>query len=220
MRYAIYYCPAEDSELGRFGDSWLTGAAEAVPAISPRRMDELLSDVRRYGWHATMRAPFALSAGVVYADLRAAVFNIASTMNAFALPLQLDRLAGFLALRPHSDSAAVDALAAACLHALESLCAPLPDGALQRRAKGLDAAELTLLHRYGYPYVLDRYRFHMTLSAPATAAEERSMRDWLAPLVAKLGPAKMDALAICQEAAPGAPFTVVERISLRTEPVA
>jgi len=215
MRYAIYYCPAQDSELGRLGRAWLAQEGEGLPVVEAQRVNALLADARRYGWHATLRAPFALAEGASYAALRETVAGVAAVTSVFELPLKLDRLAGFLALRPRDDSTAIDALASSCLRALEPLRATLSPEEVQRRAKGMDAAGLALLQRYGYPYVLDHYRFHLTLSAPAAAAEEQRMRDWLAPRVAMLGAARVDALSICREAAPGADFVEMERIALR-----
>ncbi|MBT2116918.1 DUF1045 domain-containing protein [Dyella sp. LX-66] len=212
MRYAIYYCPARDSALGRFGEEWLAGAD--VMGLVPARRDVLLADARRYGWHATLRAPFALAQGRDHGDLCRAIVKVAREHGSFVLPLRLDRLAGFLALRPAGGSAAIDALAAACLHATDTLRAPLAAEALRKRAAGLDAAELAYLQKYGYPYVLDRYRFHMTLAAPAAAAEEQAMQAWLAPRVSALLPAPIDALAICREPAPGSAFETIERIAL------
>lgn len=212
MRYAIYYCPAPDSALGRFGAAWLDGVE--LPGISAPRRDELLADARRYGWHATLRAPFALARGHDYADLCRALVKVAREHAGFALPLRLDRLAGFLALRPAGDSHAIDALAAACLHATATLRAPLPAEALRKRAASLDAAEFAHLMDHGYPYVLDRYRFHMTLAAPASAVEEQAMQAWLAPRAMELAPAAIDALTICREPSPGAAFEVIERIAL------
>lgn len=212
MRYAIYYCPAPGSALGSFGLAWLDGVE--LPGISAARRDELLADARRYGWHATLRAPFALAPGHDDGDLCRALVKVAREHAAFALSLRLDRLAGFLALRPAGGSDAIDALATACLHATGALRAPLAAEAQRKRATGLDAVELAHLMEYGYPYVLDRYRFHMTLAAPAALAEEQAMRAWLEPRAAALDPAPIDALTICREPSPGAPFEVVERIAL------
>jgi hypothetical protein len=71
-----------------------------------------------------------------------------------------------------------------------------------------------LLQKHGYPYVLDRYRFHLTLSAPASEPEEQAMRQWLESRVAALPPTRIDALSICREATPGAAFELLERIPL------
>lgn len=212
MRYAVYFCPAEGSGLDVFGREWL--ATKAVPGITPENLQALLADVRRYGWHATLSAPFALADGVNYDGLRRNVAEIARQHDAFDLPLQLDALAGFLALRPAGDETAIHALAERCVRMLQPLRAPLSEAMLQRRAAGLDHVELTLLNQYGYPYVLERYRFHMTLSAPTTPADEQVLRTWLSSKIATLPPARIDALTICRESAPGNHFELIERMPL------
>jgi len=213
MRYAIYYCPAADTALGRLGHDWLT-ASSHLPGVSTERRDALLADVCRYGWHATIRAPFTPVVGVTHDDVRCAVTALAHVFGSFELSLRLDRLADFLVLRPTMDGGQERALAAVCLDVLKPLCAPLAGEALQRRSAGLDADELALLQKHGYPYVLDRYRFHLTLSAPASEPEEQAMRQWLESRVAALPPTRIDALSICREATPGAAFELLERIPL------
>jgi hypothetical protein len=210
MRYAVYFCPAEGSGLDTFGREWL--ATMAVPGVA--NLHALLTDVRRYGWHATLRAPFALVDGARYDDLRRQVVEIAQQHSAFELPLRLDHLAGFLALRPSGDESAINALAEHCVRALDVLRAPLSEAMSQRRAASLDDIELTLLNRFGYPYVLERYRFHMTLSAPAKPQEEQVLRTWLSSKVVTLPPARIDALTICRESEPGKDFEQLERIPL------
>ncbi|HET6555512.1 MAG TPA: DUF1045 domain-containing protein [Dyella sp.] len=217
MRYAIYFSPAPASALGALGRDWLGGEAapNGIPGVPLARWNELLGDVRRYGWHATLRPPFTLSPDVDYADLRSSISTVAHAFSPCSIPLRLSRLGGFLALRPVSDCAAVNALAAACTEAVETLRAPLVEPEFQRRMRGLDAIETHYLQRYGYPYVFERYRFHMTLSAPATVEEEHALQRWLALRAAALPIARIDSLAICVENAAGAPFGVLERIPLR-----
>lgn len=222
MRYAIYYCPSVHTALGRLGDEWLrqAGQPSGLPRLSPERRQLLLADAQRYGWHATIHAPFAPMGGVTYADLRAAVVTLAETFTAFELTLRLDTLAGFLCLRPVADGIPERMLAAACLHLLKPLRAVLPEKALERRSAGLDTEELALLHEYGYPYVLHRYRFHLTLAAPASEFEEAAMRQWLQPRIVALPPSRIDALAICREPSPGSPIELLERVPLRGERLA
>ena len=216
MRYAIYFCPASDTALGRLGHDWLAASthAPALPGISTERRNALLDKVRRYGWHATIRAPFTPAENVTYADVRHAVASVANACASFELPLHIHRLAGFLALRPCVDGIAPKQLAKTCLQALMPLCAPVSNEVLERRSVGLDADEVALLRLHGYPYVLDRYRFHLTLSAPATESEEQAMRQWLVPRVTELPLTQVDALSICREATPGAAVELLERIPL------
>lgn len=217
MRYAIYFCPAPASALAALGRDWLGGEAapNGIPGIGLSRWNELLADVRRYGWHATLRSPFTLSPDVEYDELRHVVAGVAQRFAPSSITLRLSRLGGFLALRPVGGSAGVDALAAACTEAIEPVRAPLVEPEFQRRLRGLDAIETHYLQRYGYPYVFERYRFHMTLSAPATVEEEHALQRWLALRAAAVPAARVDALSICVERAPGAAFEVLERVALR-----
>jgi hypothetical protein len=212
MRYAVYFCPAAGSGLDAFGREWLS--IDSVPGVAVERFQALTANVRRYGWHATLCAPFALAGSSTYEDLRRIAVDIARQTNAIELPLQLDSLGAFLALRPSVDESSVKQLAEQCVLHLNALRAPSSDEAWQRRAPHLDDTELALFRDYGYPYVLDRYRFHMTLSAPAGDAEEQALRDWLAPKLATLAPAQVDALTICREPAPGQAFEEIERLPL------
>ncbi|GLQ93150.1 DUF1045 domain-containing protein [Dyella acidisoli] len=213
MRYAVYFCPAPDSALHAFGTEWL--ATTVVPTIAPERLQVLLADVRRYGWHATLTAPFELASHASYDDLHRRIADIAVYTPAFELPLQLDTLAGFLALRPCGDTQAVDALAAQCVRDLNTLRAPITQAAWERRAETLDDTEHTLFRQYGYPYVLDRYRFHLTLSAPATAEEEQALCAYLLPKLGHAPCARIDALTVCREPIPGAAFEQLVSLPLK-----
>jgi hypothetical protein len=125
MRYAVYFCPAEGSGLHAFGRDWL--ATETIPGIAPERLRELLINVRRYGWHATLTAPFALATNASYDDLHQKLIPIAQHVEPFELPLALDTLGGFLALRPSGDQTAINNLAERCVRELNPLRAPLTD---------------------------------------------------------------------------------------------
>jgi hypothetical protein len=214
MRYAVYFCPAAGSALDALGQAWLSAAS--VPGIAPERWLALTANVRRYGWHATLCAPFALAAPAGYDPLRREVAALARHARVIELPLQLDRLARFLALRPSGDEQVVDALAEQCVRRLAPLRAASTEAAWQRRAPSLDDAERALFRQFGYPYVLDRYRFHMTVAAPASDAEENAIRAWFAPRLATPVIARIDALTLCRETTPGEDFQQVERIALGT----
>jgi 2'-5' RNA ligase len=212
MRYAVYFCPAEASGLDCFGREWL--ATTSIPGIGEERWQTLLSDVRRYGWHATLWAPSALAEGIDEASFQERVARIARSSAPFDLPLRIDWLAGFLALRPVNESSDVSALAERCVRDLNALRAPLTDAAWSRRVEGLNETERGYFRSFGYPYVLDRFRFHMTLSAPATVDEEQAMRMWLSPMLGEHTVARIDALTLCRERAPGQPFEKMVRIAL------
>lgn len=212
MRYAVYFCPAVDSALGMFGREWF--ATTSIPGITERRFQALMADVRRYGWHATLSAPFELAGHADDNALQARVADIAHSLAPFDLPLHIDSLSGFLALRPSADETLVNALAERCVRDFNALRAPVSTAAWQRRAGQLDDVERALFKEFGYPYVLDRFRFHMTLSAPATDDEEHALREYLMPNIAERSIAHIDALTICREKEPGANFEPIARIAL------
>ena len=69
-RYAIYFAPRPRRALARFGAAWLGWDAEAGadrdgPELAglPRPRAEIVATPRRYGFHATLKAPFRLARG-------------------------------------------------------------------------------------------------------------------------------------------------------------
>jgi hypothetical protein len=215
MRYAVYFCPASNSTLGTFGHDWF--ATTHIPGIAEIRFQTLMSDVRRYGWHATLSAPFELAGHVDEDALHGKVADIAQSFTSFELPVRIDMLDGFLALRPSADETQINALAERCVRDLNPLRAPVSKEAWERRASRLDDVERALFETFGYPYVLDRFRFHMTLSARATDDEERALRMYLQSKHAGRTVACIDALTICREKEPGANFEPLARIALGQE---
>lgn len=166
MRYAVYYAPSPRSDFWRAGSSWLGwDAAAGMQVLPPDLPGGLLACLApltragaRYGWHATLKAPFRLAAGVDEAALLAAVSALAQRFTPLEITLQVGTLAGFPALRPTGDASALQELAQACVVALAPLAAPDT-----RPRDGLDARAAALAARWGYPHVFERYRFHLTL---------------------------------------------------------
>lgn len=218
-RYAIYFSPAKHSAWWAFGAHWL-GRDEhdntsltppPVAGISPGEWQALTAEPRRYGFHATLKAPFHLSAGHQEADLVARLGRLAQTLAPVALgSLQLATLDNFVALVPEAAPAGLQSLAAACVTGLDDLRAPLGEADLaRRRSAGLDAREAELLALHGYPHVLERFRFHMTLTGPVDAATARRVSQALAGEPARLNaqaPLVLDRLCLFVEQAPGSPF--------------
>jgi putative phosphonate metabolism protein len=225
-RHAIYFAPARESLLWNLGVRWLgrdpeTGDATVIPEVpgfAPARIAALTAPARRYGWHATLKAPFALRAGIAEYDLAVAARALAARLEPVPLPpLEVRDMDGFLALVPVAPSSGVDRLAALCVEVLDPWRAPLDDAERARRDDGrLDARSRELLERWGYPSVFEQFRFHLTLTGPLGLDERRRLETWLAeyfePALAR--PGQVDALAIFEEPAPGEAFRLVRRIAL------
>ena len=178
-RYAIYYSPSTESDLGAFGAEWLgrTIAGEELAAprlsgISSTDWEMAVAAPRKYGFHATLKPPFRLADGATENELVSALTEFcASTTTADLGVLQIDRIAGFLALTPeHPD--AVGRLADNIVRAFDHFRAPsTADEIARRQPEKLTPTQRRLLNRWGYPYLLEEYRFHMTITGHLTDPE-------------------------------------------------
>lgn len=222
-RYAVYFAPPRGSPLGRLGSGWLghdpEGEAPPPPEVDdlPAPREALVARPRRYGFHATLKAPFRLAAGVEAAALDAGLGALAASQAAcLAPPLQATVADGFVSLRPGGPAPGLDALAAACVTGLDRFRAPLPPQERAARAAGLDAAETAHLERWGYPYVLDRFAFHMTLTGPLPEREAAQAAAALgrafAPALA--GPLEVGQVALFGDPGEGRPFRLLRRHAL------
>jgi 2'-5' RNA ligase len=178
-RYAVYLAPALDSDLGRFGSRVLgceADSGESLEGFLPEGYDaetwrSLVAQPRRYGFHATLKAPFRLNPVWSFRDLEARVAHLARKMEPFdAGLLRVGRFpAGegraFVALRPEKPSGELARLEAKIVRKLDPLRAPLTAAEVQRRApERLSARQRYYLDAWGYPYVLDEFRMHFTLT--------------------------------------------------------
>jgi putative phosphonate metabolism protein len=229
-RYALYWAPPSHTPLAALGSAWLGRDTEggAVPArplldgFDPARLATITAEPRRYGLHGTLKPPFALADSTGLAALRADLAAFAAVAAPVALPtLQLRLLERFLALIPSAPCPALDDLAARCVTDFDRFRRPPPPAELaRRRTAGLDPAEEAHLLRWGYPYVLDRFRFHVTLTGPLDPAEAARLKPPLATLFAPAitQPISLADIALFAEPEPGAPFQLIERFPLRGSP--
>jgi putative phosphonate metabolism protein len=225
-RYAIYFAAEAGSPLARFGAEWLgydvaSGATVPQPVlaeIGAERLRESTAEPRRYGFHATLKPPFALAEGFTCEQLDEAAATLAGQGAAFeASPLQLSCISGFWALTLSAPCLLLHTLADRCVRDLDSFRAPPSVDELARRRRApLTARQDELLVRWGYPYVMDEFRFHMTLTARLDAAEGAVVARVLAPLVAPLcrEPLAIDALSLFYQEHQCAPFRLVRRYPL------
>jgi putative phosphonate metabolism protein len=227
-RYAVYYAPAPDSPWWAAGSQWLGRCATqhkrlpqpTVPGLTAAEFSALTAAPRRYGWHATLKAPFALAEGISLAALRAALQELSWSLSAFAMPpLRVARLDDFLALVPQGSADRLQAVASACVTELDALAAPLGAAELQRRRQAqLTPEQDKMLVRWGYPYVLEHFRFHCSLTGPVNGLEPAqidAVQEAAESLFHNLPPIRFDTLALFAEPAPGADFLLLDHFSLR-----
>ena len=221
-RYAVYYAPPEGSDLARFGAAWLgwdAAAGQAMPhpdcAVD---VAAITATPRKYGFHGTLTAPLRLADNAEAGSFADAVARLAEHMAPFqTAPLMLKRIGAFLALVPSKPSDALNALHAACVQDLAAFRAtPTEAELVKRRANGLTPEQDALLLRWGYPYVLHEFRFHLTLSGrldDETAEQARAvLQDLTAPFCAK--PIEVNELALFGERMSDGQFQIIHRYPL------
>jgi putative phosphonate metabolism protein len=216
-RYAIYFAPPASSELWRRSAIWLgrdaltdgTLAAD-IAGLDPERRHHLTRSARRYGFHATLKAPMTLDGKLTDRDLDRALTAWARVHA----PVMIGRLTtialgGFLALVPTEQTQALTDFAGRVVADFDGFRAPLTEAERTRRQGALTPRQQELLETYGYPYVFEEFRFHMTLTDRIEDAAERArfaaaIGDFFGFMAEEQ--VTLDRLVLFREAAPGAPF--------------
>jgi putative phosphonate metabolism protein len=221
-RVAVYYAPHGDDVLFADAAAWL-GRDPASGAIVPQPdiagIAEVTAEPRLYGFHATLKPPMRLAVGYGWKDVAAAAAALADRIAPFDLPaLSVQDVFGFLALRETEPSAPLQALADACVERLDPFRAPPSDTELSRRRRAnLTPLQDEMLTRWGYPYVFDTWFFHLTLTRRLSAAEKQVFTPAAETYFARAIGTRRRVSDICLfvQPAPGAPFVIRERLTLR-----
>lgn len=218
-RLALYWAPDLGDPLHRAGSSWLgrdaeTGASLPQPRVPGHDLAAITADPRGYGLHATLKPPFRLRTS--WAEALEAATALAARLRPFDLPpLAVRDLEGFLALRETQPCPALRALADACVEALDPCRAPPDEAELaKRRRAGLSPRQEAYLSRWGYPYVFDEWRFHVTLTRRLSPEEKAAVLPAAeAHLAAALAHRRrVSSVCLFTQAGPGAPFLLAERL--------
>lgn len=225
-RYALYYAPRPDEPLAAFARAWLGRDVETgktaprlrARGIAPERLTTITAEATRYGIHGTLKPPLELADGRTEAELLEAAAAFAAERRPVPFgALALKTIAGFLALTADRAASQLSRLASACVRDLDSFRAPPPPEELaRRRAADLTARQEELLVDWGYPYVFDEFRFHLTLTTPLDEPERSAVAGVLEELTdpARREPRGVRDLVVFVEPEPGAAFRVLARFPL------
>ncbi|MBB4378501.1 DUF1045 domain-containing protein [Bradyrhizobium sp. SBR1B] len=221
-RYAIYFAAGSDSALSLFGAELLgydaySGNELAFPAdalrVAPDWRD-VSADPRKYGFHATLKAPMALVSGRTEAEMMAACAAFAGRPR--PLPVigpVVDSISGFIAVIPAEPVEALQQLAADCARDFDSFRAALSaDDRARRKPEKLSERQRDYLDRWGYPYVMEEFRFHMTLTGRLDAERRGPILDMLRTRFAALGieTLAIDRIALFRQDDASARFHIVD----------
>ncbi|HEY7647326.1 MAG TPA: DUF1045 domain-containing protein [Hyphomicrobiales bacterium] len=224
-RYAIYWAPAAESGLSALACSWFGGDLENGKAsldrnflgLGPDLAESAVTSPRRYGLHATMKAPFRLAPNSNAATLGDSLAAFCARRRRIRTgPLRLTRFSRFLALVPQPPRAELDWLADECTTWFDRFRAPLSDADRDRRSGSLTSLETAQLEEFGYPYIFSSFMFHITLAGPLGDADLDRVEAALATAVAPFTEADfaIDELCLFGDPGDGAMFRLLGRYPL------
>jgi putative phosphonate metabolism protein len=226
-RYAIYHAAGRGGILDRFGaqllgyDAW-TGDDLPFPAGVVQTVPDwrdLTQDPRKYGFHATLKAPMALADGKSGAELLAACESFAKTPRPIPVIIPVvNSISGFLAVVPAEPSTELERLAADCVSAFDSFRAPLtPEDRARRNPSRLTPRQCDYLDRWGYPYVMEEFRFHMTLTGRLGSERREPLLAILRERFAAIGLTRLaiDGIALCRQDDAASRFRIIGHWHLR-----
>lgn len=226
-RYAIYYLPAASSALAQFGAALLgydvvSGDEVPFPPATAAIADwrEITADPRGYGFHATLKAPFALADGRRESELLWACATFAETPRAIPRIAPVIRPIGrFIALVPEASSETLQQLAADCVRDFDEFRAALSaEDRARRKPERLTPQQVDYLDRWGYPYVMDEFRFHMTLTGSLDPVRHDELLAMLREHFAAtaIDHVAIDRIAVLRQDGRGARFRSIAQFELRS----
>ena len=206
-RYAIYFKPQASSALAEFEQEWFG----TMP-------NQFIASPKRYGLHATLKAPFRLNDQRAYEGLASAIKYLADDFASVDVgPLVQKYMGGFIALVPKTQCSDLNQLAFDCVRLLDPYRAPADKAELERRrASGLSKDENEMLQKWGYPYVDKCFRFHITLTGQLSTKEREPLQpaldDLLMPVLKE--PLMIKDICLIGDPGNGEPFRLLERFPL------
>jgi putative phosphonate metabolism protein len=229
-RYAIYYAAAPGSPLDRFGAGLLgydafSGAALPFPDGIEQGVPEwreITRDPRKYGFHATLKAPMTLADGKTEAGLLAACESFARSPRAIpTIKPVVNEIGDFIAVVPSQRSAELEQLAVDAVGAFDGFRMPLtPADRARRNPERLTQRQRDHLDRWGYPYVMEEFRFHMTLTGRLPDERRGTVLAELRRRFAELQLAELaiDNVAVFRQPDAKSQFRIVQRYELVNKP--
>ena len=171
-RFAIYFIP-DQIELANLGASWLgwdiiTGKEVRQIELSDFDIKKFTEQPKKYGFHATIKAPFIMKGSKRSTELISAFDEFAEICSPVVLEgLEVKKLGDFLAFRPVGSEEKLNSLVANVVEHFDRFRAPLTQKEIvKRRRTKLTTIQEALMKKWGYPFVMSEFQFHITLTGP------------------------------------------------------
>jgi hypothetical protein len=230
FRYALYLTPPPDSDLWRFGCDVigrdpLAGASRegfSLEGYPPDSWRSMTSDARRYGFHATLMAPFSLRLDLDPAGLFDSIAEFARKHSPFEAGelrvgvVKAGHGLAFVTLKPEGALKELGSFEAHVVRGLDRLRAPFVETDREYRgSKRLTPRQAYYLHAWGYPYVLDEFDPHFTLTNAIPDADRVArLLEWDFSLRVASRALHVDAVTLLGQGEPGGEFRILHRFPL------
>lgn len=179
-RVAIYFLPKKNSSLENFGKNLLGRDINKKRKISLTRRQKYFINRRftyfdelkdycekpaKYGFHATLKAPFRLKRNVKTKDFYDVISHIAAQHSRFKIKgLKIVYRKKFTFITSRKEIKSLINLENDLVKHLDTFRAELNKTEIKKRnPDSLTFKQNKYLKEWGYPFVLDQFKFHMTL---------------------------------------------------------
>ena len=184
-RYAIYYAPPKESSLEEFGRYWFGWDPLNAKLINNKRrinylnrfgiknlinIDKNVLIAKKYGFHGTLIPPFKLNKNYSTNTLFKKTEEIAKKLKKFKFyKFKLKKINNFYAFVQNKKNNNINKLSNRLVRELFKFRSPLTKKEIDRRNPSkLSKLQLNILYKWGYPYLMSEFNFHMTLASEVT----------------------------------------------------
>ena len=190
-RFAIYFAPEISSNLHTIGSQWLGRDSSSgksikqpnIKGVSSSYFYKVTKNPRLYGFHATLKAPFRLNTEFTLTDLCSQIQRLSTLSKPFSINLKVRELGNFITLMMDPNEQKMQNLASKLVENLDQFRAPLHQKEIdKRRMSDLTTSQDKNLLKWGYPYVFNDFRFHMTLTEKIPCKSDQELMVNLASL--------------------------------------
>ena len=184
-RYAIYYAPPKESSLEEFGRYWFGWDPLNAKLINNKHrinylnrfgiknlinIDKNVLIPKKYGFHGTLIPPFKLNKNYSTNTLFKKTEEIAKKFKKFKFyKFKLKKINNFYAFVQNKKNNNINKLSNRLVRELFKFRSPLTKKEIDRRNPSkLSKLQLNILYKWGYPYLMSEFNFHMTLASEVT----------------------------------------------------
>lgn len=205
-RVAIFYAPGSQTPLANFGAQWLGWDVEHAKDVPhpdidglPESIEALVATPQKYGFHGTLKAPFRIRDDQTIDGLKDAMKAFSDQRKPFVIgQMKVAKLGSFVAIIQENASDEFANFASEIVRSFEDYRAPLRDEDIAKRRKaGLTPRQDELMLQWGYPYIFEEFKFHLTLTGKLSEQNAQIVCDRLTDHLKPILDTHVEAIDLC-----------------------